>query len=160
MFWIVLLFAQAAAAPQVDRGQALFLDSAKGCASCHALKGQGTAVGPNLTAIGRLAPATIATAARSTVTQYVQKVTLKSGGSFPGMPAKPDDRTSFFDVSKNPPELRTLDKDAIKEVGGNDIWKHPPAASKIAASDLADIIAYIRYAATGSRAAVDPADVQ
>ena len=39
-------------------------------------------------------------------------------------------------------------------------WKHPPAASKISAEKLADIVAYIKYAATGSKKAVDPADVQ
>jgi len=38
----------------------------------------------------------------------------------------------------------------------NDVWKHPPAANKIDAAKLADIVAYIRFAATGSRKAVEP----
>jgi mono/diheme cytochrome c family protein len=160
MFWIVLLFAQAAAAPQVERGQALFLDPAKGCVNCHALKGKGTAVGPNLTGIGRLSPAAIATAVHSTVTQYVQKVKLSSGETFAAMPAKADEKTAFFDLSKTPPELRTFDKAAIKDVSANDNWKHPPAAAKISGETLADIVAYIRYASTGARTPVDPGDVQ
>ena len=82
MFWIVMFLAQAAAVPsQTERGEALFLDAQQGCANCHALKGKGTAVGPDLTGLGRLAPQAIAMAARSTVTQYVQVVKLKSGGS-------------------------------------------------------------------------------
>jgi hypothetical protein len=39
-------------------------------------------------------------------------------------------------------------------------WKHPPAVNKPTAAQMADIVAYIRYAATGSRQAVDPAEVQ
>ena len=47
MVWIALLLAQAAVPSQTDRGEALFFDAEKGCASCHALKGKGTAVGPD-----------------------------------------------------------------------------------------------------------------
>jgi cytochrome c1 len=39
-------------------------------------------------------------------------------------------------------------------------WKHPPAVDKHTAQQLADIVAYIRYAATGARQPVDPADAQ
>ena len=53
MHWIsLLLFVQAASAQtQIERGEALFLNAEKGCATCHALKGKGTAVGPDLTGI-------------------------------------------------------------------------------------------------------------
>ena len=107
MFWIVMFLAQAAAVPsQTERGEALFLDAQQGCASCHALKGKGTAVGPDLTGLGRLAPQAIAMAARSTVTQYVQVVKLKAGGSFPAMTGKKDEKSVvLFDLSKNPPIL-------------------------------------------------------
>jgi mono/diheme cytochrome c family protein len=40
------------------------------------------------------------------------------------------------------------------------MWKHPPAAGKIEPEKLADIVAYIKYATTGSKKAVDPADVR
>jgi mono/diheme cytochrome c family protein len=39
-------------------------------------------------------------------------------------------------------------------------WKHPPAVDKHTAQQLADIVAYIRYAVTGVRQPVDPSDVQ
>jgi mono/diheme cytochrome c family protein len=161
MIWIVLLMAQAAVPSQTERGQALFLDAQQGCGNCHALKGKGNAVGPDLTGIGHLGPQAIAMAARSTVTQYVQVVKLKAGGSFPGMPGKKDDKTAvWFDLSKNPPEKKELTPADIASVGGNDVWKHPPAANKISSEQLADIVAYIKFASTGSKKAVDPADVQ
>jgi mono/diheme cytochrome c family protein len=40
------------------------------------------------------------------------------------------------------------------------MWKHPPAATKIDPEKLADIVAYIKYATTGSKKAVDPSDVR
>jgi mono/diheme cytochrome c family protein len=162
MFWIVMFLAQAAAVPsQTDRGEALFFDAQEGCASCHALKGKGNAVGPDLTGLGRLAPAAVAMAARSTVTQYVQVVKLKSGESFPAMTGKKDDKVVvLFDLSKRPPEKKEVAASDIASFGGNDTWKHPPAASKIDAEKLADIVSYIKYAATGSKKTVDPADVR
>jgi mono/diheme cytochrome c family protein len=162
MFWIVMFLAQAAAVPsQTDRGEALFLDTQQGCASCHMLKGKGTAVGPDLTVLGRLGPQAIAMAARSTVTQYVQVVKLKSGGSFPAMTGKKDDKVVvLFDLSKNPPEKKEVAPSDIASMSGNDVWKHPPAANKIGNAQLADIVAYIKYAASGSKKAVDPEDVK
>jgi mono/diheme cytochrome c family protein len=162
MFWIVMFLAQAAAVPsQTDRGEVLFFDAQQGCGTCHALKGKGTAVGPDLTGLGRLGPQAIAMAARSTVTQYVQVVKLKAGGSFPAMPGKKDDKVVvLFDLSKNPPEKKELAPADIASQGSNDVWTHPPAAAKIDAVKLADIVAYIKYASTGSKKAVDPADVR
>jgi hypothetical protein len=125
------------------------------------LKGKGTAVGPDLTVLGRLGPQAIAMAARSTVTQYVQVVKLKSGGSFPAMTGKKDDKVVvLFDLSKNPPEKKEVAPSDIASMSGNDVWKHPPAANKIGNAQLADIVAYIKYAASGSKKAVDPEDVK
>ena len=161
MVWIALLWAQAAVPSQTERGEALFFDAQKGCASCHALKGKGTAVGPDLTAIGKLPPAAIAMAARSTVTQYVQVVNLKSKEKFPAYTASKDDKSvTMFDLSKTPPEKKVVTPEDIASTAGNDTWKHPPAAAKINAAQLADIVAYIKFAATGSRKAVDPSEAQ
>ena len=162
MFWIVLFLAQAAVPSQTERGEALFFDAQQGCGSCHALKGKGTAVVPDLTGLGRLGPQAIAMAARSTVTQYVQVVKLKSGGgSFPAMTGKKDDKSVvLYDLSKNPPEKKEVAPGDIASSNSNDVWKHPPAANKIEAEKLADIIAYIKYATTGSKRTVDPADVR
>ncbi len=162
MFWIALFLAQATVPSQTQRGEALFFDAQQGCGSCHALKGKGTAVGPDLTGLGRLGPQAIAMAAHSTVTQYVQVIKLKSGGAgFPAMMGKKDDKTVvLYDLSKNPPEKKEIAPEDIASSGSNDVWKHPPAANKIDAEKLADIVAYIKYAATGSKKAVDPADVR
>ena len=161
MFWIVMFLAQAAAVPsQTERGEALFLDAQQGCASCHALKGKGTAVGPDLTGLGRLAPQAIAMAARSTVTQYVQVVKLKGGGTFPAMTGKKDEKSVvLFDLSKNPPEKKELVAADVTK-SGNDKWKHPPAVAKMEGQDFADIIAYIRFAASGAKKTVEPSEVQ
>jgi putative heme-binding domain-containing protein len=161
MIWIVLLMAQAAVPSQTDRGQAVFMDAQKGCVSCHALKGQGTAVGPDLTGMGRLAPAAIAMGVRSTATQYVQNVKLKSGQSFPAMTGKKDEKgLSLYDLSKMPPELEVVQQSDIASMTGNEKWKHPPAIGKLTDQEIADVIAYVRYAATGTKRAVAADEVK
>jgi len=163
MFWVGLLlwWAPSAVPQQVQRGEALFLEGTRGCANCHSLKGHGTAVGPDLSVIGRLGPQAIATAVRSTATQYVQSIKLKSGESFPGMPAGNEGTLlKFFDVSKTPPQLRQFDKSEVQSTLSQDTWKHPPAIAKYTSDQIADVIAYIRYTVTGKAQAVDPADVE
>jgi len=162
MIWSLLLLTAAAVPSQLERGEALFFDEQTGCATCHALKGKGTAVGPDLTVMGKLPPAAIATAARSTVTQYVQVVKVKtSKDAFPAMTGSKDAAgVTLFDLSKMPPEKKVVAPGDIASTAGNDKWKHPPAAAKIGAEQLADIVAYIRFAVTGSKKAVDPSEVQ
>lgn len=163
MFLIALLLLQSAGAQQVQRGETLFFDQAAGCGTCHALKGKGTAVGPDLRGIGRVSPRAIAMAIRSTATQYVQIVRLKgAAASFPGMPTQQDDKVvQVYDLSKTPPELRKLDRATeLDSLRANDSWKHPPAAGKLTNEQFADVIAYIRYAATGRKEAVDPSDAK
>ena len=161
MFWIVLMLAQATVTQQIDRGEALFFGTANGCSSCHLLKGRGTAVGPDLRGIGRLSPAAVVMAVHSTAAQYVQDVKLKSNDTFPAMPGAKDDKTiQLYDLSKTPPELRKMDLTEIASMTNTAKWKHPPAVDKHTAQQLADIVAYIRYAATGARQPVDPADAQ
>src|SRR5579871_2691559 len=98
MFWVFLLLAQAAAPQQtavqsqIERGQTLFFDAETGCGNCHSLKGKGTAVGPDLKSVARLSPAGLATAIRSTVTQYVQTAKVKGAGTFPVMPPAGDEK--------------------------------------------------------------------
>ena len=106
LIWLVMLMAQSAAPPsQIDRGEALFADPALGCASCHLLKGKGTAIGPDLKSVARLSPAGIAMSIRSTATQYVQVVRLKTGESFPTLPPPAaGDTVMLYDLSKTPPE--------------------------------------------------------
>lgn len=160
MIWIVVLLAQSAAPPQIERGEALFFEATKGCATCHALRGRGTAVGPDLRTIGRLSPQAIAAAIRATATAYVQTVKPKDGPKFPAMPATQDDKTvQLYDLSKVPPELRKFDRENVTINNHDGTWKHPPAAAGYTKEQLADIVAYVRYAASGSRKAVDTSEV-
>jgi mono/diheme cytochrome c family protein len=161
VIWLALLMAQSAAPTQIDRGEALFFAST-GCGTCHALKGKGTAVGPDLRGIARLSPAGIAMAVHSTVTQYVQVVKLKSNESFPTIPpAAGDQAVQLFDLSKMPPEAHKVERADIASSGPNSEWKHPPSvAGKYTDAQLADIIAYVRYAGAGIKADVDPDDVK
>lgn len=158
MIWLtLLLWANSATPQQVQRGEAFF---AERCTPCHALKGHGTAVGPDLSVMGRLPARAIATAIRSTATQYVQTVKLKSGETFPGMPLAGDDsHTQFYDVSKMPPELRKIDSSDRVSASTN-AWKHPPAVANYTDQQVTDIVAYVRYAVTGSVKPVGPADVE
>ena len=162
MFRIVLLLFVVPALwsqTQIERGEALFFNAEKGCGSCHALKGKGTAVGPDLTGIGRLTPAAIAMAARSSVTQYVEVLKV-NGESFPAFTAsKTADKLIVYDLSKTPPEKKELAAADVTK-SGNDKWKHPPSVAKIGNQDLADIIAYIRFAASGVKKTVEPSEVQ
>jgi mono/diheme cytochrome c family protein len=157
MFWVLLLFAQAATPTQIDRGEALFYDSAHACGGCHALKGKGTAVGPDLKEVSHLSPRGIAMSIRSTVTQYVQVVKLKSGASFPSMPLKGD---QLYDLSKTPPTPIKATAADIASTSANAEWKHPPSKEKFTPQEMADIIAYIRFAGANNRQAVSPDDVQ
>jgi mono/diheme cytochrome c family protein len=139
----------------------VFVESSHGCANCHALKGHGTAIGPDLSVLGRLAPQAIATAVHSTVTSYVQTVKLKSGESFPGMPAGDEGtRLKFYDVSKMPPQLHVVERADVQSTLSQDSWKHPPAVGNFTREQIADVIAYIKFAVTGTAKAVDPADVE
>jgi len=108
MIWLsVLLFFQAAAPnPQIERGQTLF-NAETGCANCHALKGHGTAVGPDLKVLGGVGVRALVTAIRATRTEYVETIKLKSGDPFPGIKVSADATTmQYYDLSKTPPELR------------------------------------------------------
>lgn len=161
MFWIALLLAQAAVPSQTDRGEAVFFEAQKGCASCHSLKGRGTAVGPDLTNIGRLQPAAIAMGIRSTATQYVQTVKLKTGEQFPAMPGPKDAQNlKLYDLSKMPPELHNVAASEVASMTPNDKWRHPPGQAGYTNGQIADVVAYIRYVASGSRKQVDPDEVR
>jgi putative heme-binding domain-containing protein len=162
MVWLsVLLFLQAAApTPQIDRGQTLF-NGDKGCATCHALKGHGTAVGPDLTVLGRVGVRALVTAIRASRTQYVETIKLKTGSEFPGMKASTDGATlQYYDLSQTPPELKKFGPADVQSKTDNSSWKHPPSTGSYTNQQIADIVAYIRWAAAGDKKAVDPGDVE
>jgi putative heme-binding domain-containing protein len=148
---------------QAERGQAFFLDesNAKHCGTCHSLAKQGTAVGPDLSRLAHLNSRAIVSAIRATRTAYVQTVRLKNGKEFPGMPVAKDDSTvQFYDLSVTPPALRKLDRSEVAAIVDNSVWKHPPESAGYTAQQLADVIAYIKWASYGDTKGVSPDDTE
>ncbi|HXM45341.1 MAG TPA: c-type cytochrome [Bryobacteraceae bacterium] len=163
MIWLsVLLFLQVAAPnPQIERGQTLFY-AETGCGNCHALKGRGAAVGPDLKVLGRVGVRALVTAIRASRTEYVETIKLKGGDSFPGIKVASADAATlqYYDLSKTPPELRKFAPADVESKSDNSSWKHPPAVGGYNNQQIADIVAYIRWATAGERKAVDPSDVE
>jgi putative heme-binding domain-containing protein len=162
MIWLSLLLLQAAAAPtpQIARGQDLFF-AQNHCGTCHTLKGRGTAVGPDLRVLGRVGVRALVTAIRATRTEYVETIKLKSGETFPGMKVSADaNSVQYYDLSKNPPELRKLAPSDIESKTDNSVWKHPPATGGYTDEQIADIVAFIRWASIGDRKPVTADDVE
>ena len=163
MIWLsVLLFMQASAADkQIERGQTLFLAD-KGCNTCHALKGKGTAVGPDLRALDKVGVRPLVMAIRASRTAYVETIKLKESDPFPGMKVVSTDATTlqYYDLSKTPPELRKFAPGDVESKSDNSIWKHPPSVGGYTNEQIADIVSFIRWASTGSRKTVDPSDVE
>ncbi len=144
---------------QAARGKELF--STKNCSTCHKLGDNGTAVGPDLKNDARLSPKAIRVMMTSTRTGYVVAIKQKGGPTIPGMKVS-DDATSlkFFDLSQNPPALRTLEKAQIAGTADNETWIHPATGMKLEPAQVADLIAYIRFASFGDKKGVDPEDVK
>ena len=143
---------------QAKRGQELFRSSSKGaCSACHQLEGVGNPAGPDLSKTAAvLPPRALAMAIRATMTVYVVEVRPKGAPAFPSMKT---DAGEFWDLSKNPPELKKFAKGEF-EVAPNSKWKHPPESAGYTNEQLADVIAYLRYIGAGDRKTIDPEIIQ
>lgn len=144
---------------QIKRGEKIFFEPASGtaCGACHALAGKGTAIGPDLTGISRVSPKAIVTAIKATRTVYVVEVHFKNKTSFPGL--KISD-TEYWDLKPAPPEKRTVNPAQVDRVVDNASWKHPPEHFELSAQDLADVVAFIKFASYGETKQVTPDQVQ
>jgi hypothetical protein len=151
-----VLFAQtktAPATPQVERGKELFLHTTKGkaCGTCHEVGGVGTAIGPDLKKLASVVgPRGLVSTIQMTMTAYVQEYRIKDLGTFPGIQKEGSGGTQIYDLSKNPPELHEVKSGDIQAQRQNEKWKHPPAAAGYTNQELADLIAWLKYSATGS----------
>jgi hypothetical protein len=63
-------------------------------------------------------------------------------------------------LSATPPALKKLDKSEIASSGDNANWKHPPESAGYTAQQLADVIAYIKWASYGDTKGVSTADTE
>lgn len=176
MIWLAmiasqLLLAQAPATSaeefkgpeQAKRGYQLFFDESKAghCGTCHALKGKGIPVGPDLTRLARLNPRAIVMAILASRTQYVVMLKPKTGKEFPAMKVEKEGATvDYYDLSATPPALRKFQKDEIADSKDNMVWKHPPESAGYNSDQLADVISYIRFVAYGDTKGVKPADIE
>lgn len=172
MFWLPLLFAgftpvlPAAGSDmpvQASRGKGIFFEAANKsrCSTCHEMEKQGTAVGPDLTKVGRLSPRAVLVSMLSTRTVYVKEVELKTTHKFPAMIVSENaNEAKLHDLSKTPPAPVTMEKAAIHAIRDNGTWKHPPESAGLSAEQLADVISYIRWVAFGDTKGVSPDEVK
>jgi cytochrome c553 len=149
--------------PQAQRGRDLFTNSPKGtpCGTCHFMDGAGTAVGPDLSKLASVVgPRGLVMTIQMSMTAYVQEVKTHTG-SFPGIQKeKNGDALQIWDLSKTPPVLLTLQSSDIASMKQNEKWKHPPTQAGYTSQELADIIAFLKWASNGSTKEVTPADVE
>jgi mono/diheme cytochrome c family protein len=149
--------------PQIDRGRELFLNSPKGtaCATCHTLAGVGTAVGPDLTKLAVVGPRGIVSAIRMTMTEFVQEVRTTTDGTFPGIKKQQvGDEIEMWDLSQIPPTLRKLTSKQIVSAKQNRKWRHPPALAGYTSQELADLVAFVKWAASGTLKEIAAAECQ
>jgi mono/diheme cytochrome c family protein len=149
--------------PQTQRGRDLFLKSPKGiaCGTCHTMAGLGTAVGPDLTRMASLAtPRGLVAVIQMETTSNVQDVKT-AAGTFPGIQKqKQGDEFEIWDLSQTPPVLRKLTSKDILSMDRDQHWKHPPATADYTSQELADIVGFLRWAATGSQREIKAAEIE
>jgi mono/diheme cytochrome c family protein len=147
---------------QGQRGRDIFQHSAKGtaCGTCHQMAEIGTAVGPDLSMMAGMATThSMVATIRMTMTNTVLSVKT-ANGSFPAvLKQKQGDESEFWDLSQMPPVLRKLSSKEIVSSDRDTKWQHPPATIDYTAQEYADIIAFLRWAATGSQKEVKASEI-
>ena len=138
---------------QVKLGRQLFRQSGKGvaCATCHAVEGFGNAVGPDLRRLAAaIDPHGLVMTIQMSMTAYVHEVKLSNGKVFPGIQrAKEANLVEIWDLSAMPPRLLKVKHAQIVSMKSNSAWQHPPALTGYSPQELADIIGYLKFIATG-----------
>jgi hypothetical protein len=145
---------------QIQRGREYFVNSPKGtaCKRCHQLGGVGPAIAPDLTTMASYGSVhSLVMTMHMKLTENVLQIKTPVG-AFPGiLKSKAGSRIEVYDLSKLPPELRTFGTNQIISMDRDEKWKHPPALANYNQQELADIIAFLRWAATGAQAEIAPA---
>ncbi len=149
---------------QVKQGRQLFQRSAKGlaCATCHSMEGFGNAIGPDLRHLASsFTPRALVMTIHMNTTVYVQEVKLSNGLTFPGIQKRKDNgMVEFWDLSQNPPRLTKWKDSSVAGTRPNGAWQHPPAMTGYAQQELADIVGYLKFVATGMEKEVTVEDLR
>ena len=132
--------------PQAARGRALFSDPVReSCSICHTVGGRGIAVGPDLTAAPELLSRIHATESR-----HVLTASLQSGERFPALlVSQTGDEVRLYDLTSTPPVLRTFARSQVVSLVQNPGWRHEDVRKNYSGAELEDVVAYLRWAATG-----------
>jgi hypothetical protein len=147
----------------VQRGAALFFDATREayCGACHALNGRGVAVGPDLTIAARAAPREIAAAMRKRRPEHVVTAHMKDGDSFPAMVVmRASGSLKLLDLTAFPPVLRTFEPADIESIASRAEWTHDAFLKGIGPEQMADLVSYIRWIASGDSRPVSGDDLK
>ncbi|HWO02370.1 MAG TPA: c-type cytochrome [Blastocatellia bacterium] len=145
--------ASATLAGSAQTGKALFFDSAqpKSCQACHAINGEGAAVGPDLSAVGSKAPrelfsATLMTRPASDSRYAVLKLLLKNGDKVIGIKKDEDpESVRVYDIAELPAVLRTVQKsDIAKSEAAADFAVHKDNAKLYTIQQLLDLVTFLK----------------
>jgi len=137
--------------PQAARGQALFSDPTReNCGICHAVGGRGIAIGPDLTAPPAKSHAELPERIHATQARHVLKAKLQTGAEFAALLVSENEiEVRLYDLTETPPVLRTFARQQILSLAQNDAWRHADFVKDYSRADLEDVVAYLRWAATG-----------
>ena len=148
---------------QAQRGRELFTKSPKGtaCGQCHSMAGLGRAVGPDLTTLAStVGPKGLTMTFKMTVYAYVKDYNLAQE-VFPGIEKRRlIDDLEIWDLSQHPPALRKLAAKQILSARQTRTWKHPPASAGYTPQEFADLIGFLKWAATGATTEIKPSDIE
>ena len=137
--------------PPAERGMAAFFDPTReNCGGCHVMGGRGIAIGPELTKIAEKSPRDVSAAIQAVKSQHVLTATLAGGENFPALQAEQSgSQIRLYDLTVIPPVLRTFERSEVTALRENPDWSHRDVAKGYTAAELADIVVYVRWAATG-----------
>jgi putative heme-binding domain-containing protein len=142
-------------------GKALFFDSSrpKNCSACHAFNGEGTAIGPDLSAaaanksardlfLGIILSRDVKESQYATIT-----VSLRSGDKITGVKKEEDaESIKVFDTTELPAVLRTVQKENISKIEYvKDSVMPTDYASSYTIKQLLDIVTFLKSSQTKSR---------
>ena len=129
--------------PGIQRGRELFFDAARiaSCGSCHELDGWGVAVGPDLMATSLKDAAAL----RAVRQARVKTARPKAERPFPALPVEQaKGEVSVYDLTGPLPVLRVFPAVEVTLADGA-TWSHAAATRIYPDSELASILAYLRW---------------